>query len=600
MHTEEVILNLPTQLGKTTLLEALLIAISILDPGPGMLAAPDRDDARKVRDDIYSIIEASGLARYVPPENERNMIALRVQGVPWYLGWPGTSGQKLSGKSCRYVFCTEASKWRQLASHGKSQDLARERTKAWMFFKRIFESTPTDRDCFITQEYLEKSDMRRFVFPCPSCGHHQDLRWKTHHAGEFKGKGGVVGYTNEDGTLLDPDAALREAYYLCEHGCRIDERERPEMVSAGRWVPKGQWVDRTGTTVGEAERGPRVAGYNTCSLIGRTVSFGRMAAEWCRSEGDDKSEQNFLNHWWGRRYIKKAKIPQVNIVAKRLRHDVEQGMAPKFVRFLTTQVDVQPKVTGTEFPWMVMGYGPGGRCHIIDFGCVFSEHDVNEVLEAGRVYDHEDGGTIKTKWSCIDSSDGNTQEQVYRIARGVRFCLPVKGMTINGPEAFRLSGLDEHTRRSSDGQSMWERALRGETMLLGVNTDWTQSWLEQQLHGKEIDETSRLTVCPEAAMSRDFINELLNEKPEHGVNAKGLQRTSWNRINTSMPNDMRDLVRYGKTLAQLLTDNGRNWSDLPERKTSQQIKEQTRTVERPQKKVGMSITSGGGRGWNRR
>ena len=602
-HTEEVILNLPTQLGKTTLLQCLLIALSINDPGPGMIAGPDRDEMRRVRDEIFMIIEESKLARYIPPERERNMVALRVQGVPWHLGWPGTSGQRLSGKSCRYVLATECSKWRQLLSHGKSQDLARERTKAWTFFKRVMESTPTDKDCFITKEYLDKSDQRKFHFECPTCGHWQELRWKVHHAGEFKGCGGVTGYRTEQGELLDPDEAQREAYYLCEQGCRIEERSRKGMVAGGKWVPKGQHVDpETRELAGTPERSPRIAGYNCCSLIGRTITFGRMAAAWCRSEGNPKEEQNFVNHWWGRRYVPRKREAKPQVLAARLRLEVEQAVAPRFVRFLTTQVDVQPKAQGTEYPWMVMGWGQFGRGHLIDYGICFSEDDVREVLEPLRVYEHEDGGVIRTKWSCIDSSDGATQEDVYRISRSIRFCVPVKGMSLNNPEAFKLSAIDEAGRRADGGRSMWERLMTGgETLLVGVNTDFTQSWLEQQFHGKDVAPESRFTICVDASMNSDLLDEFLNETPIFGVNKSGLKTTGWERRDSHRPNDMRDLVRYGKTMAQLLTDNGRHWESLPNRPTPEQIKVEKekarRTRKRPAEKTASSITSGGGRQW---
>ena len=250
---------------------------------------------------------------------------------------------------------------------------------------------------------------------------------------------------------------------------------------------------------------------------------------------------------------------------------------------------------------MVMGWGPHGRSHLIDYGICFTEDDVREVLEPQRVYEHSDGGKIRTKWSCIDSSDGNTQDDVYRIARSIRFCVPVKGMAINGPEAFRLSAIDEAGRKADGGRSMWERLMTaGETLLVGVNTDMTQSWLEHQFHGKDVDPDSRFSICVDASLNQDLLDEFLNEVPVFGVNKSGLRTTGWERRNSHRPNDMRDLVRYGKTMAQLLTDNGRHWTALPNRPTPEQIKaeqDKARSTRKRPEKTSNSITSGGGRQW---
>lgn len=362
-ETEEIVLNLPTQVGKTTFLEAAMGAISMNDPAPGMLAGPDMEDVRKVREDIYGMCDASRTLRdKVPRPRNRNMHWIQIGGCRWHLAWSGNT-QRLSGKSCRYVFATEVDKWQQSVREGLTQDLVRERVKAFSSFKLIFESTPTDENSFISNRY-DESDQRRYVMPCPHCGHHQELRFHVHEEGAYKGRGGVAGYRDSKGEPLEPDVAMEAAHYICEQGCRIEESARAGMIERGQWVPKGQWVNKRGKVCGKPERSPRVAGYNATSLIGRQVTFSRIAGEFCRSHGNPKKEQNFVNNWEGKRYIARAKSIRWKELFHTLKAGHSRGHVPAPAYFLTAGIDVQDD----RAYYVVRAWGQGCTSWLVDWG----------------------------------------------------------------------------------------------------------------------------------------------------------------------------------------------------------------------------------------
>ena len=115
---ETIAIQAATQLGKTTLLQAILASRPAIAPGPAILAAPDRDACRELRDKFYRLAEATpALCRRLPPEWRRNDQWIDFQNMLCHLAWSG-SRQRLSGKSCMYVLCTEVDRWRQSPREG--------------------------------------------------------------------------------------------------------------------------------------------------------------------------------------------------------------------------------------------------------------------------------------------------------------------------------------------------------------------------------------------------------------------------------------------------------------------------------------------------
>lgn len=415
-EVEEIVLDLPTQVGKTTLLEALMAAISMNDPAPGMLAGPDQDDIHKVRDELYAICEASrSLRSEIPTPRNRNMRWIQIGGTRWYLAWSGNT-QKLSGKSCRWVLCTECDKWRQSTKEGLTQDLVRERVKAFAAYKLIFESTPTDENSFIANRY-DESNQCRYQMPCPKCKHWQEFRFHPHREGPYKGQGGVVGFLDERGQPVEPDLALANAHYICEgNGCRLNDDDRVNMIDRGKWIPKGQRVNKRGQVLGTPERSKRVTGFNAEALVGRQVSFGKMASEYCRSFGNPKKEQNFENNWRGRKYTARAKAIRWTELYPKLKGGHERGHVPASAYFLTAGIDKQ----ANRAYWSVRAWGNGKTSWLVDWNVIGQSSDpqtgaAQQGSDLKRVWDD----VILRDWPVMGSGNPMGQQSLRISKAGV-------------------------------------------------------------------------------------------------------------------------------------------------------------------------------------
>ncbi len=553
---------LPTQIGKTTFLLALLACIAANDPAPAMLAGPDQDDVRKVRDDFYAICDASPLLkRLVPSSRLRNLLWLMVNGMRCYLAWSGNT-QRLSGKSCKNVFCTECDKWQQKQSEGRTQDLVRERVKAFDQFFILWESTPTDEGSFIADKY-EQGNKCRYLMPCPHCNHHQELRFPVHTEGPYQGYGGVAGYTAEDGKkLLSADHALQHAYYLCERGCRIEESDRAWMIANGRWVPSGQWIDRKGKLQGEPLKGPRIVSVNCESMVGRTVTFGRMAAAYIESRGDPKKEQNFDNNWRGIKRQNKTKVPEWRSIGAKLRTTYPPLSVPPQAYFLTCGTDVQKD----RIYYVVRAWGPGATSWRVDRGQIWQARDTNGNLvpdsELNALRDHVLmrewpvlGGGNPVGWPALRNRvtgidvgfDTLRIHNWMRSQRGIDL-RAVRGSTHNLTPFFQCNRVEKSARDGKvyeGGLNIWE--INTHTYKFDLRQRWNSSpdqpgfwWL------------SSLPPEEDEAYLRDITNEFERLKPS----GKG---TEWVCHDNQWRNDWWDCEVYARALADMVV--GFEWDE---------------------------------------
>lgn len=557
-------MKLPTQIGKTTFLNALMLALSVNDPAPGMLAGPDMDDIRKVRDDLYAIADSSqALKKRVPSGRLRNMMWIVIDGVRWYLAWSGNT-QRLSGKSCRWVFCTEVDKWQQSPHEGLTQDLVRERVKAFDSHLILWESTPTNESSVISDKY-DDSDQRRYLMPCPSCNHYQEFRFHVHTEGPYVGCGGVVGYQDEEGKLLSPDAALSSSYYACERGCRIDESDRAWMISQGRWVPAGQWIDRNGKLQGEPTRGPRIAGFTAPSLIGRTITFGKMAAEYITSRGDPRKEQNFDNNWQGIKRQTRQTVPEWKSIGRKLQASHPRGTVPPGAFFLTCAVDVQHD----RCYWVVRAWGVGKTSWRVDRGMInrtagsdgklVPGSDLRQLQQTVLSKDYPVlGGSNAVGWSSLRVAVagvdvGFETAQVHAWIKSVSGSVvrAVRGSSFNIEPFFKCSRVERSARTGQvydGGLDIWE--ITTPTYKTDIRARWRSSADEAGYWW-----TDGTPLVDDELYLRDITNEF--ERPKKS--GKGFE---WVVHDSKWRNDWWDCEVYNSALADMVTGFGWSEDDL--------------------------------------
>lgn len=571
-EVEKIVIEAATQVGKTTLLLAVMLAMAKLSPVPAMLGAPDKDALKELREKVYDLCEASKCLRdEIPPPRLRNDRWLDVARMRCYLAYARNT-QSMSGKSCALVIKTEIDRWRRTKTHGNPSNIINQRVKAFYRSLIIEESAPSDEASEIDAAYLA-SDRRRFLCPCPRCNHFQELRFFPLKKGEQKGRGGVAGYRHEKtGKWLSPDEARERAFYVCEQGCKIASEQKAPMVREGIWVPLGQSIDKRGKITGQPKRSKRVWGGRLGSIYADPVSFGRISAEYLESREDQAKLQVFFNDWLALKWTKKAKTPKWRELWQRLRGPLKPGIAPSWAVFLTAGVDVGERYC----KWVVRAWGEGSTSQLVDWGVTHKTA--------------LDGGEGIERLSHLEALRAQVIDRSFPLAAAnaagktqlrVRLALIDCGYSPHDVHNFYRS-LGEAQRRVRQivgrdeikGGVKWrsyvvERGARTGKIYEGGQRRWevNRAIFNQELHDRWRQPLSQpgawwLTDAP-LEQCEQYLRELASEAPIKTFTKSGHEKTVWQRPDTNVPNHYFDAEVYAEAAADMLTAG--DWQNLIKR-----------------------------------
>lgn len=296
-----------------------------------------------------------------------------------------------------------------IEDEGDPAELLEERTRTFLDGLTIFCSTPTLKHGRIDTLY-RRSDQRRFVLACPSCGRTDWVSWQApdHFHVVYEGH--------------DPSTS-RLACPGAEHGgcgARMDEADRRRMVAGGRWA----------STVAAQESG--LVGFHlpaTLSTLG-DVTLERLVAKWlgARQKGKE-SLRVFVNtslaEGWEDRG---ARMNPHRLAARREDYgpDVE---IPAPAVAVTAGVDVQDN----RFELHVWAWGLGEESWLVDVHVVPGDPRKPEtraaLLEAlQRKYAHALGPLLPIHATCIDSGYATDDVYDFVLAHQARRLFATKGI----------------------------------------------------------------------------------------------------------------------------------------------------------------------------
>lgn len=605
-EVERIVICTATQIGKTTVLQCILAGLSILRPAPAMLCAPDADATKKLRNKFYGICDTSPILRdRVPPHHLRNMSEIDFGRSLCHLAWTGNP-QRVAGESCRVVLVTECDRSHRATHEGALHKLIGERVKAWHNFLIVMEGTPTDENSIIVGEY-EKSDQRRFLVPCPRCGHWQPLRFFVHREGEYAGCGGVAGMKTAEGDWLSPDNAEEAAYYLCERGCRIEPREKDEMVGKGLWCPKGCQIDADGQITGTPERGRRHVGFGELnSLYSPTITVGRMAAEYLSSRDNEKEYQNFINNWCGLRYRPRTKTPRAFELFQRLRGSHRRGTVPPGALFLTAGVDVHDENTH----WIVRAWGEGCTSWLVDWGvCPVQTDDLGHAKPGSQLTPIQ-AMVLERDWQLV--TENALGHETLRVIKAGVDCGWVPLLVHNFARQFpsdlvlTVAGDTQPVAGQPWTFSIVEKNLRsgkpypGGLRRWAINTDAYKTDLHDRF-GAPLDEPGAwwITDAPWDA-ARTHLDHVANEGRIVAHNQRGYPVHRWVVLRSGLGNHFLDCEVYARALADMIV--GGVWENLTERfrtAVRQQVQQGKPQEEGGQERTGFVRRPSGGFGKRR-
>lgn len=580
-EVEQVVLCWATQLGKTTLLQAILASQAILSPVPAMLGSADKDSMIELRDKFYALAEASPSVKPTLPDARlRNNRWIDVGGTRCHLAYSYNT-QRMSGKSCALVLCTELDRWRKTLTHGDPFKIIAQRVKAFHRFKIVVESTPSNEGSRIYRLY-EQSDQRRFLVPCPSCGHFQELRFFPHKRGPYAGKGGVGNLHDAKGNLRSPDEVVDAAHYVCERGCVIENSEKPAMVRLGQWVPRGQSVNAAGELEGTPLRTKRIWGARLSSLYAETVSFGRCAAEWLQSRDKLEELQVFYNDWLALRWKRRAKTIAWQDLGRRLKGQYQPGVVPPWAYFLTVGVDVMKRFCR----YVVRAWGEGGRSALVQWGATrrvqeepgeeASEeerrmwkarlrlshlHALAEEVILRRWYlppgEKNPAGYAGLVPALVGIDVGYEPHLVHEFWLGLGTARnrvrQVRGMAeIKGGERFRMRVVERSARDGKPyegGQTVWD-----------INRAYFNNDLHSRWRAPVDSPAAWLLTAADTHLCEQYLRELVNEAPEMTRNKYGRMVPVWKKVDEHIENHYFDCEVYAAALADMAV--GGDWRGL--------------------------------------
>lgn len=580
-RVKQIVLCWATQLGKTTLLQAVLASQAMLSPVPAMLGSADKDSMIELRDKFYAFASASpAVSPTVPEPRLRNNRWVDVGGLRCHLAYSYNT-QRMSGKSCALVLCTELDRWRKTLTHGDPYKIISQRVKAFHRSIIIAESTPSNEDSRIYRLY-EQGDQRRFMVPCPRCNHWQELRFFPYKKGPMKGFGGVAGLYDAKGNLLPADAAIEAAYYLCEKGCRFESSEKLLAVRAGRWVPRGQKINARGKLTGTPLKSPRIWSSQLSSIYSETVSFGDMAAEWISARDKLADLQVFYNDWCALRWRKRTKSLSWQELHRRLRGQYNPGTVPPWAYFLTAGVDVGDRYCR----WVVRAWGEGGRSALVDWGTTrrVADEPAGAASEEARRQWHEQlrlghlraltDEVLQRSWA-LPGGEANPQGHrglsvtlagidvgykphlvhEYWLSLGA---LRSRVYQVRG--VAELKGGERWTRRLVERSARDGKPYEGGQEMWQINRAFFNADLHSRWRLPVENPAAWMLTNAEQHLCERYLRELVNEAPHQERNKYGRPTTVWKVIDENVGNHFFDCEAYAAACADMIV--GGDWRNL--------------------------------------
>jgi phage terminase large subunit GpA-like protein len=463
-----------------------------------------------------------------------------------YVSW-ARSVSTLADKAVRVGHANEIDKWEHTSTSKEADPLKlfSDRFKEFPSHKKIYESTPAQKQSSRIERGRLASTNCLYYVPCPKCWRYQTLKMDQ------------LKWDKNDAGKSDKDLARRTARYVCVH-CQAElyDEHRGPMMRAGVWVPEGctvkdaeakaaatRWANESKPWGGWSQsdwvdgvplRDGRDAGYQLSSLYALSLSWGDIAAEWVDCQRNAQNLRNFINQWLAETWENKRADTTWEQLGKRLMvRECGAGIVPDGFSYLTAGIDKQ----ATHYVYVVAAWDAEQRGHVVRYGTCETDDELLLVLETKyelKLQRPVPVEPVSVSFALIDS--GYRPKGIHDFvkvckSRGVKI-LPCRGSS---------SALGSLYRKNLLGK---DSADPGATLVF-VDTMTSQDLIEHQLHKAVPGNPGGITLFKDSLWSHEeFLSQLLNEGAVEAEDSTSHVRERWHVLDTSIPNDMRDALRY--------------------------------------------------------
>ena len=452
-EVEGIVVLKAAQVGFSELMRNLMGFCIDHDPGPALCVMPDQKSAEElVNERLKPLMEHTpAVARHVTSRAwDIKKSAIRFDTMSLYMAWAGSS-QGMKSRPIRYLFLDEVDEYPPMTGNaGDPIAKALKRITTYAARRRarvVLGSTPTTRIGNSWRWWERCGDRREYWVPCPHCGGFQrlimgergdgpGLKWPAHEGEE----------NNKHSARV---AAENSAYYQCEWGCRITDRDKPWMLVRGKWAGEDQVVQRDGRVTGPANHAKWI-GYKVTALYSPWVSFSQMAAEFIQAQNSREELEDFLNQRLAEPFEEVAvKNDQTFLSAKR---DISApfGTIPEWTQSLLATADTQKD----WFAYSIRAWGFGNQSALVWYGTANS-FDELQAATIDRTFTIGNGSQIRPSHLLIDTGGTRTETGGSRTNEVYEFCLRDPGRILATKGASSTMRKPWNLSRLSNGVNLY-------------------------------------------------------------------------------------------------------------------------------------------------
>ena len=420
-ESEEIVFCKPTQVGGTEALLNMLGWVISYDMSPTMLVYPSDTLAKRVSEKrISPMIRNAKTLSNKYRENDSSLLELEFTDGSVLLTGSG-SPSNLASNPIKYLFLDEVDKFPGASSkEADALSLARERTKTFYNRKIYITSTPTVAEGNIWRALNDCDVIKHYFVPCPHCGKEIELIF-----GNIK--------FPEDESMGYTDRAEMAIYRCQECGALIEDRYKPQMLSAGRWKEVERHSGRN-----------RAVGYWLNTLYSPFLQWRDIAREFLKSHKDPEMLQNFVNSWLAEPWEETRVKTTADLVLER-QTDMPEFWLPEWTKLLTAGIDVQE----ASLYYVIRAWGDNLTSQLITRGQVTSFEQIDEIMN--RYYSYPNGEERIVDLCLIDSGDQTDTVYEYCIGRD-DWLLPAKGSSSSMWTNYKISKINAPNSRAKGMQ----------------------------------------------------------------------------------------------------------------------------------------------------
>lgn len=385
--TERVSILKSARVGATQAMVAALGHFVQNDPAPVIALVPSEEDARTFMvsnvEPVFN--ESPALREALAQDKSRDTLLHRRYPGGSLMVLSARAPRNLRARTARVIFADEVDGYElDIRGEGDPIELAIKRTLTFANRKIVLASTPVHEDTSRIVRAYEQSDQRVWEVPCPHCGDFSEVNWKD---------------------IRWPEGRPEEAAWGCPLcGALVEERQKPQMVMAGRWRATA----------------PQIVGHVGFKLTALTsllpnTAWPKLAAEFLQAKRSPVTLQPFVNTVLGEPWradgddLDPASFP-------RLQRPMSAAQLPEDVVALTAGVDCQ----GDRLEATLVGWTRDGDLRVLEHSIIWGgplepQTWVDLDSHLSRQFLHPLGGVLRIDAVIVDS--GNWADRVYDFCR---------------------------------------------------------------------------------------------------------------------------------------------------------------------------------------